>query len=618
MFRLSALSVLVVFSMGLPGLASDQPNILWLTTEDIGPELGCYGDQYADTPNLDAFAKKSLLYTNAWSTAPVCAPARTTLISGMYPPSTGAEHMRSLVDLPDGFLMYPQYLRDAGYFCVNPGKEDYNVTKQGKVWDDADKKNLWGQLKDNQPFMAVLNHTGTHESKIRTRPHDWVHDPAKARIPAYHPDTKEVRQDWAQYYDNITVMDQWFADQLKQLEKAGLADETIVFFYGDHGSGMPRSKRWPYDSGLLVPFIVHVPEKFQDLAPGYQAGGTSDRLIGFIDCAQTVISLAGAKPPRHMQGHAFLGKFATVDPKYAFGFRGRMDERYDMVRTVRNQRYQYIRNYMPHRPYGQHVNYMFITPTTRVWKALYDSGEANEAQSHFWKEKPPEELYDLEADPDEVHNLVDSPEHQGILQELRTALLNWELKIRDVGFLPEQELHDRVPGLTPYELGHADPRCPLAEIIAMAERASSLKAVDTPDLVAGLRNSESAIRYWAAQGLLARKEQGVQQGLDGLKEAIRQDASPSVRTIAAEAVAQYGPEDVREEALNWLIEAANGEKHGPYVAILAMNAIDHLDGKAVSLKDQVAKLPTKGNWVPSRGGDYVPRLIEKTLADLQE
>ncbi|MBZ0256690.1 sulfatase, partial [bacterium] len=331
----------------------DRPNILWITSEDNGPHMGCYGDSFADTPNLDSLAKKSVIYMNAWSTAPVCAPARTTIISGMYPPSTGSEHMRSMSHLPQGFKMYPQYLREAGYYCTNNSKEDYNLEKPGQVWDDSSKKAHFRNRADGQPFFAIFNFTTTHESQIRKRPHKQVHDPNKVRVPAYHPDTPEVRQDWAQYYDKMTEMDAQAGEILAQLEEDGLTDNTIIFYYGDHGSGMPRSKRWPYNSGLSVPMILHIPEKYKDLRPpDYKRGGSSDRLVGFIDLAQTVLSLAGIKPPAHMQGHAFAGKYTQPEPEYAYGFRGRMDERYDMVRVVRNQQYLYIRNYMPHKIYG--------------------------------------------------------------------------------------------------------------------------------------------------------------------------------------------------------------------------------------------------------------------------
>ena len=225
------------------------PNILWVTSEDNGPQLGCYGDDYATTPNLDALAAKSLTYLHCWSTAPVCAPARTTLISGMYPQSTGSQHMRSTAPLPSEFSFYPAYLRKAGYYCINPGKTDYNLSTDGKPSDrNLPLKKLAERYKtDGKPFMAVFNYTISHESKIRSRPHKQVHDPAKVRIPKYHPDAPEVRQDWAQYYDRLTEMDAQVGAKLKELEESGVADDTIIFYYGDHGSGMPRSKRWPYN-----------------------------------------------------------------------------------------------------------------------------------------------------------------------------------------------------------------------------------------------------------------------------------------------------------------------------------------------------------------------------------
>src|SRR6266545_2020752 len=284
---------------------AERPNILWLTCEDIGPQLGCYGDAYADTPNLDRLAAGGMRYRYAWSNAPVCAPARTTIISGLYPPSTGSEHMRSMTSLAPEMKMYPTLLREAGYYTSNNAKEDYNLEHTGKVWDESSQRAHWRKRAPGQPFLSVFNFLITHESQVRTRPHKWIHDPGKAPVPPYHPDTLEVRQDWAQYYDNITTMDGMEAKVLKELHDDGLTDSTIVFFYGDHGAGMPRSKRWPYNSGLHVPLIVHVPEKFRHLAPKeYRPGGTSDRMAAFVDLAPTVASIAGIKPPAYMQGSA--------------------------------------------------------------------------------------------------------------------------------------------------------------------------------------------------------------------------------------------------------------------------------------------------------------------------
>ena len=361
--------------------SSSRPNILWISSEDHGPHMGCYGDSFATTPNVDKLAARGMIYTHTWSCAPVCAPARTTIISGMYPTSTGSEHMRSMVPYPFGKNMFPQFLREAGYYCFNNAKEDYNLEKPGTVWNDSSARAHWRNRKPPQPFFAVFNSEKSHESKLRVRPHKQIHDPAKVRLPAYHPDTPEVREDWAQYYDIVTEADADAGKRLAELEEAGLAEDTIVFYWGDHGSGMPRNKRWPYDSGLRVPLVVYIPEKLKHLRPPeYTRGGRSDRLVSFVDFAPTVLSLAGIQPREWMQGRAFLGKFQESPQPFIYGFRGRMDERFDLVRSVTDGRYVYIRNNMPHKIYGQHIDYMFQTPTTRVWKRLHDEGKLTPVQ----------------------------------------------------------------------------------------------------------------------------------------------------------------------------------------------------------------------------------------------
>jgi len=595
-----------------------KPNILWITCEDIGPHLGCYGDTYADTPNLDRLAAKGTVYLHAWSNAPVCAPARTAIISGMYPPSTGSEHMRSLTRLPNDMKMYPQFLREAGYYCTNNAKEDYNLEKPGQVWDESSGKAHWKNRRPGQPFFAIFNYTSTHESRIRSRPHKLVHDMAKVRVPAYHPDTPDVRHDWAQYYDNITVMDGLAGKRLEELEAAGLAEDTIVFFYGDHGSGMPRSKRWPYDSGLHVPLVVYVPPKFQHLATkDYAPGAKTDRLVSFVDLAPTVLSLAGIKPPESMQGHAFMGRYEAPPQPYIYGFRGRMDERYDMVRSVRDKRYVYIRNYMPHLIYGQHVRYMFITPTTRVWKSLYDEGKLAPEQARFWQTKPPEELYDLQNDPDEVHNLADSPEHQGTLDRMRKAQRDLAVAVRDVGFLPEAEIHSRSEGSSPYEMGHDDREYPMERIMAAAELASSLKPDAVPELKRAFHDDDSAVRYWAAMGILMRGQSAVRSAQSELDAALA-DASPSVRIAAAWALGQHGSRADLDKALPVLLELASYDQNGPYLSLMALSAIDALDAKAASAVDTIKSLPTKVKSKDRRAGYGIQPLVEKILADLAE
>lgn len=613
---LPLLSALPLAAAAPAETAPARPNILWLTSEDNGPHLGCYGDAYAVTPNLDKLAARSLIYRNAWSNAPVCAPARTTVITGVYPTSTGSEHMRSMTRLPESMRMFPALLREAGYYCTNNSKEDYNLAKAGVVWDESSNKAHYKNRTPGRPFFAVFNDTGTHESQIRKRPHTLVHDPAKVRLPAYHPDTPEVRHDWAQYYDNLTTMDARMGAKLKELADAGLADDTIVVYWGDHGSGMPRSKRWPYDSGLHVPLIVHVPEKFRKLAgPDYAPGAKTDRLVAFVDLAPTMLSLAGIKPPEWMQGRAFLGTHVDEPNQYLHGFRGRMDERCDMVRTVRDGRYVYVRNYLPHLPYGQHVSYMFQTQTTKVWQRLHAEGRLNPAQAAFWGPKPPEELYDLQSDPDEVRNLAGSPEHKDVLERFRKAQRDHALAVRDVGFLPEGEIHSRSAGSSPYEVGHDDAKYPLARILAAAELASSLKPEALPELKSALADPDSAVRWWAAQGILMRGREAVSASRAELAKA-GQDASPYVRLAAAEALGRFGGEADVQPALTALVELASADKHGSYVAVAALNAIDRFDAAAVAPHKAALKaLPRPGKNADGRTREYVPRLLEHILGE---
>ena len=598
--------------------ATELPNILWLTSEDNGPHLGCYGDKYADTPNLDGLAAKGMIYTRAISNAPVCAPARTTIISGMYPTSTGAEHMRSMTQLPKGFKMYPVYLRELGYYCTNNSKEDYNLAKDGEVWNEGGRKATWtNRPNKDQPFFAIHNFTVSHESQIRKRPHQQIHDPSKVRVPAYHPDTPEVRQDWAQYYDKLTEMDKMVGEKLELLKEQGLADNTIIFYFGDHGSGMPRSKRWPYFSGINVPLIIHIPEKWKHLASSdYQVGGKSDNRVGFVDLAPTLLSIAGKKPPVHMQGHAFMGKHQTSNQEYGYGFRGRMDERYDMVRSVVGEKFIYIRNYMPHKPYGQHVSYMFQTPTTQVWKKMFEDGKLNQAQSHFWKTKPAEELYDLQKDPDEVMNLAKSSEHAAILKKMRSAHLSHIRKIRDIGFLPEGEIHSRAKGSTPYEIARDSKKYPFEKILAAAELATSLKKKDLPKIADLLTDNDSAVRYWGAIGLLTHKKSGTKAFAKELINALN-DKSPYVRATAAEALGRYGSKNEQILAVKTLGELADPIENGCFPSMLAMNAIDHLDNKAKPILPRIKSMPRTPEGVDKRFQGYVGRLIDTTVKELE-
>jgi uncharacterized sulfatase len=613
-----SLLLLLILASGLA--AQERPNILWITSEDHGPHVGAYGDDYATTPVIDALAAKGMLYRMAWSNVPVCAPARTTIITGMYPTSLGAQHMRSEVALPAGVRLYPEYLREAGYYATNNVKEDYNIIQPGQTWDESSNTAHWRKRPAGKPFFSVFNFTQSHESQIRTRPHTRIHDPSKVKLPAYHPDVPEVREDWAQYYDKITEIDTLAGRILDELREDGLTEDTIVFFYADHGSGMPRSKRSVYNSGLQAPFVVYFPEKWRHLAPpDYQAGGVSDRLIGFVDLAPTVLSLAGIQPPAYMQGRAFAGQFIAAPNDYLFAFRGRMDERPDVTRAATDGRYIYIRQYMPHRIYGQHVAYQFETPTTAIWFKLFGGDKTSNApQALFWREKPAEELYDLESDPDEIHNIAADPANSSIVARLSQALREWEAKIRDLGFLPENQIHSRSVNKTPYEMGHDNGSYPFERIRLVAEAASSLKNDgDTlQTIAAGFNSLDSAGRYWAAMGALMRKKEGVDKFHGQLVRALS-DGVVDVRIPAAEALARHGTPEESVKALDVLVDLADPVKHGFYVAVAALNSLDYLDEIALPRKEDIAALPADDPNVPRKIQGNLPKLREKLLADLE-
>lgn len=595
-------------------LAADRPNILWLTSEDHGPHMGCYGDTYATTPHVDALAAKGLLFKHAWSNAPVCAAARTTLIAGMYGPSTGGENMRSMVPLAQGKKMYPQFLREAGYYCTNNNKEDYNLEKPEGVWDESNGKAHWKNRKEGQPFFAIFNEQCSHESQLRKRPHVAVHDPAQVRVPAYHPDTPEVRQDWAQYYDQVTLADESAGQRLEELAAAGLEDDTIVFYYADHGSGMPRNKRWPCNSGLQVPLVVYFPPKWKHLAPKeYGAGVKSERLVSFVDLAPTLLSMIGVQPPEWMQGHAFAGPFQSEPQPYVYGFRGRMDERYDCVRSVTDGRFVYVRNYMPHLSQGQHVAYQFETPTTQVWRKLFDAGKTTPEQSIFWTvPKASEELYDLQSDPDEVHNLALQPEHAERLAKLRQAQEALAIQIVDVGLLPEGEMRRRAAGGSPYDMGHDAARYDVRKVLRAAGIAASMKMEAVKELQQGLADADPAVRYWSVMGVLMRGPRALESMHDAVVQAVRDD-NPSVRVAAQWALAKHGAAADRSSALKALLASADWSQNDFFTVLSALNAIDDLGDQAHAVTEPLRALTTRGPLPHARYGNYVPRLLADLL-----
>ena len=436
-----------------------RPNILWISCEDTRPDLGCYGDTYALTPNLDRFAAQGVRYNNAFAHAGVCAPARSGIITGTYPTTIGTHQMRCEGVPPPYVKCFTEYLRGVGYYCTNNVKTDYQFAAPVTAWDENSRRAHWRGRADGQPFFSVFNFTVCHESQVRSsmegvrapldtlEPHER-HDPDKATLPPYYPDTPTVRKDWAQYYDVVTLMDKQAGDILKQLEEDGLADDTIIWFWGDHGRGLPRGKRGIYDSGIRVPLIVRVPEKVRkpamsDNPDALRPGTVNDDLVSFIDFAPTMLSLAGLEVPDYMQGRAFLGGQKTAPREYIFAARDRMDETYDIIRAVRDRRFKYIRNYMPHLTYGQDIDYMNMMPTMKEMRRLNAEGKLVGPQAlYFLDTKPVEELYDTVQDTHEIHNVAGDAQYRDVLERLRVAHEEWTVETGDVGLIPEPEFDE--------------------------------------------------------------------------------------------------------------------------------------------------------------------------------
>lgn len=553
---------IMVFLVGLASTLSgapvSRPNILWITAEDLSPHLGSYGDPYAHTPNLDAFARTGTRYTHAFATASVCSPACSCLITGMYATSLGTQRLRSQFPVPPHVRGFPALLREAGYYTSNNVKTDYNLRDEAAFirdcWDECSPSAHWRKRRPGQPFFAVVNLMTTHQSRSSVWPAEQFekevaarllpkerHDPARANLPPYYPNTLTARRAWARYHDCITVMDKEVGAILRELEEDGLAGDTIVFFYGDNGMGMPRGKRCLWDTGLRVPLLIRFPEKYRHLAPA-NPGGVSDRLVSFVDFAPTVLSLCGIKPPAHYQGTAFLGAHAGPARDYVFGARDRVDEVFDLSRSVGDKRFLYIRNFMPHHSWMPPENYSDASEFRREFfelaqKKKLGAGPLTYAAAH----KPLEELYDTEADPHQLNNLAAKPACQADLERLRKVLKEWIISSRDAGFLTEPQMWDRMGTHgTPLELVHDETRYPLSWLLAAAELVGQPAAV--PEQIQLLRDADDGVRYWAAVGLhaLERKNREVRTAL---RQALK-DTSAVVRIEAAAALAEQG--DPRE------------------------------------------------------------------------
>ena len=568
-----------------------QPNVLWITAEDMSPVLGCYGDAFATTPNIDRLAKGSVRYAKAFASAPVCSPSRSCLITGCYPTSLSTQQMRSGFAIPKSMLGFPALLRERGYFTTNNVKTDYNTGNYADIikhsWDESSATAHWRKRADKtRPFFSIFNLMTSHQSRTMVWPYAKfktevqsklspaeIHDPAKAPLPPYYPDTPLIRREVARFYDCVTAMDKEVGAILQQLADDGLAENTIVFFYSDHGSGMPRHKRALLDSGMHVPLMIRFPKKWQHLAPA-KPGTTTDRLVSFVDYAPTVLNLLGLPIPEAMQGEPFLGPNAAAPRRYVYGHRDRVDEVRDLSRSVRDSRYLYIRNYMPHLGYNQPTAWPDNGEIRHEFYRLAKRETMTLAQWHFaGPTRPVEELYDCQADPQNLNNLVGSKKHRNILKRLRAEHIRHITETADLGFLPESEAWTMFAKQTGWELGQAR-RMPLAGI---HQAAAQVGVASEKQLLSNLYSVIPAIRYWGAIGLAVRPK------ISGLaKRELRRklgDPSLAARIEIANALATHG------DIPNALPPLMNATQHENLIVVThAARTIELLGERAKSAK----------------------------------
>jgi arylsulfatase A-like enzyme len=524
------------------------PNIVWFRSEDNGAEfIGAYGNPQARTPNIDQLAAEGVRFDKFFTTSPVCAPTKLGWATGMYEAGLGpGQHMRAQGRRPDFAVGFATWLAEAGYWCTTSGNTDYNTDLQGVDGFDDTTGDWQSAAREGRPFVALLGTSTSHEvSMSSAEPVDT--DPAQVDLPVYVPDDVVLRDDRAAYLDRVAAMDQEVGALLAELEELGVADRTIVIYSSDHGGVLPRSKRFCYDSGLHAPLVMRFPADLQHLAPG-GPGSVIDTPVSSIDAAPTMLHLAGVEIPSHFQGTPFAGP--TCAPRtIAFGNRNRMDEAIDFVRTARDERYRYIRNYMPHLPWGQHVTFMWGQAGYRQWEAMHLQGRLDEVQDRFWGEKPAEELYDLDADPDEVRNLVDDPDHRGRLDELRAALDEHMVAINDNGFIPEGSAAEG------YDQSRAPGAYPLEQLMDLGALAIRRDPDQLGELVDALGDPNPIVRYWGALGC----------------SMLGVDAEPASDTLRAHAVDATEDRWVRVQSADALARAGVVDDA---VAVLAQIAAD--------------------------------------------
>ena len=559
----------------------DRPNVLWITIEDLTPMIGCYGDPIAHTPTIDSLANQGVRFTNAYATAAVCSPARSCLITGVYATTLGTQNLRSETVIPEEIIPFTKYLKESGYYCSNNYKEDYNFEIPG-IWDESSETAHWKNRRDDQPFFAVFNYETTHQSKIfgsdsvyENRYQKYLDkiertDPNSVPLPSYSFDTPEIRKLWARYYDNVQIVDLQIKDLLKELATDGLVDNTIIFFYSDHGTGMPRGKRALYDSGIKVPLIIVAPEGYQE-SLGLTPGTVNDQLVGFADFAPTLLHMLGLPIPEFVQGRPFLGAHAESH-EFIFATSDRVDEAYELVRSIKTKDYRYIRNYLPHRPLIQPNYYSDQSEISKAnRKILEQNPQMTEAQKSMWLPKRPvEELYHTTNDPDETRNLAADPKFEEILVDLRRKNKEMILGTRDSGLATEAWMYQVSQGATPYQTLQDEAVFPLESILSWLDKLY-FESPENNLILDHLNHPHPLLQYWTLIGL--QYQETLDESLLPTLNALANQPESLVSITAAETLCMFN----HMEQMHRLTDGLNSDN--PYLMLMAARAFELVEDK---------------------------------------
>lgn len=552
------------------------PNIVWITSEDNSKHyLKLFDENGVSTPNIESLAEQGLVFTRAFSNAPVCSVARSALISGCYGPRIGTQFHRKYIPVPmsDSLRMFPSYLRKAGYFTTNNKKKDYNIIEGEGVWDESSEEATWRHRKGDQPFFHVFNIGVSHESGLHfsSQEMDTVVPETGGNtfeVQPNHPQTRTFKYTNAYYRDKIRTMDSKVGEVVDQLRKDGLMENTFIFYFGDHGGVLPGSKGYLYETGLHIPLVVRVPENYKHLVD-VPTQSTVKGFVSFIDFAPTVLNLAGIAVPKEMDGKPFLGPKLAPEELNArditFSYADRFDEKYDMVRAVRKGKYKYIRSYTPFNPDGLMNNYRYKQLAYQEWQAMYAMGDLNEIQSAFFEPREPELLFDVEADPFETVNLADLPDYQDIRSDMRQTLNTWVREMPDLSFFPEHHLIEQA-FTNPVVFGKEQRE--KIEHYADISDLSLMPFKEAKDqLTASLQSSDPWERYWAIAVCSSFRERAKALAAQ-ISELALSDSELINRVRAAEflgIIQAANPSEIMSKALY--------ESKKPSEALLILNSI---------------------------------------------